>query len=430
MLDNVLEAADPYFRRYEADSGDQVKEKSYGNEIPVARDVQTGEVITIPYSAKTRVLTAAKSGQKKTILGKCYISRIVDMGGFVFCGSDIKNDFQSFNYEHGPSQSLQDVTEGLLLGEKKKLDRLKEEGIMSSHFNRILGIPYFLKKSYDSNPSNIGTLFSIGFNDIKEQDLKYIFGYSSWSDAQQDIFDDILLDADDSSLSWGFLERRLDQEGRSGEKIWTRLRKYKEKGIIGSRGSSLNSFLDFSRANLISLGLKGIDDYGLGSKKNIRFYAAIALRRVIEKRQNGDFGLPFVMFYDEVHELTPASEDSPVTEELALAFSRRGRQAGLVTWLSTQEPHKIPSENDKSKHQFVSMTSHAFVGRGLTWPGYRTIFQAFNFYDSNNTQPLRDLKNSLGDGQFLYCDESMESVYDVRVVEPLSPLVSHPEGHK
>jgi hypothetical protein len=427
-FNDLLKAGSSSFNKKYRMVSDDVEERDYGAEIPVAKDVETGEIITVPHNGKTRVLTVAKSGQGKTVLGKAYLSRIVDKGGNVFCGTDIKNDFQSFNYKDGPSKSLQEYTAGLLPGEKKKIERLQGEEKFKQHFDRRLGIPYFLKDKYSSNPRAYADLFGIGFNDVKEQDLKYLIGFDSWSSAQKDIFDDILLDAGNTVLSWNFLEDRLKDEGRSGEKIWTKLRRFKDKGVITSKGDSLNSFLDFSDVGLVSLGLKGMDDFRLGGEENIRFYSALAHRKVIEKVEDGEISTPFVLYDDEVHEMAPASDDSPVTEELSIAFSRKGRQAGISSWLSTQEPHKIPSEHDKSPHQFISMTSHAFIGKGVTWKGYRTVFQAFSFYNSNDTQPLRDLTNSLGDGEFLYCDESMDTVRDVRKVRPLSPLVAHPEG--
>ena len=427
-LDSALDLAPKSYSRYREKKEETVEEKTYGNEIPVAKDVETGEIITVPHNGETRVLTVAKSGQGKTILGKAYLSRLIAKGGKVFCGSDIKNDFQTFNYKDGPSKSLKEFTAGLLEGEQKKIDRLKKQGKFTDVFSRRLGIPYFLKNKYDSPPRTYADIFSIGFEDVKEDDIKYLFKYDSWSQAQKEEFDDIILDKDNRALSWGFLDRSLGQAGRSGEKIWKRLRKFKQKGIIGDKGSSLNSFLDFEDVNLISLGLKGIDDYRLGGSQKIKFYSALAHRKVFQKVDNNEVSTPFCIFDDEVHEVAGASEESAVTEELAIALSRKGRQAGISTWLSTQEPQKIPSEHDRSEHQFVSMTSHAFIGRGLTWPGYRTVFQAFRFYNSNDTQPLRDLKNGLDDGQFLYCDGEMDSIQDVRICEPLCPLVSHPEG--
>jgi len=395
--------------------------------IPVAKDVNTGEIVKLPYGGTTRIFICAKSGQKKTILSKAYLSRIQKIGGYIFAGTDIKNDFQTWNGVQGPGkgagQSLQRVTAGLLEGEKPE------------DMDRNLGVPSFLVKEYDSNPNNFGTIFSIGFQDISDHDFKFLIDFESWrSGTQQDILEDILLDLEEKgqNLSWSFLEDRLDDEKQSGEKISKRIRKFKSKSIIGSRGASLNTFLDFEDSNLCSLGLRGIDSYTLGSMKTIRFTSAICHRKVLSDRQDGkiDESKPFVIFDDECHEIFPSDEPSPAKDEMALAFSRRGRQAKLTTVLSTQEPQKIPSPSDSSKHDFVSQTSHAFIGKGLNWPGYKTVFQAFSIYNSNNTEPLRNLKDRLDDGEFLFIAEWMDDISDVQVVEPLSPLTPHPEGDK
>jgi len=401
-----------------------VEKPSYETGIPVARDVQTGEIIRIPLQSDTRVFTCAKSGQGKTVLGKAFLSRVQEIGGKVFCGSDIKNDFQSWNGSQGPgtgpSQELLDVTQGLLRGEEGR------------DFNRSLGIPVFLSKEYGSSePSSFGTLFSIGFGDISEQDFKYLIGFEGIrSDAQRGIVEDLFAENQSKDLTWTVIKKRCDEEGGTGEKLWKRyLKPLKSKGVIGSKGSSLNSFLDFNQYDLCSLGLKGINAYTLGDMSKIRFYAAIVHRRVLEKRLNGgiDMNAPFVVYDDECHEIFPADESTPAKDEMALVFSRKGRQADMVSWLSSQEPQKVPSSQDKSPHDFISQTSHAFVGKGLNWPGYRTVFSAFSVYNSNDTQPLRSKKDRLDDHQFLYLDESMDSVGDIRIVESLAPLAPHPK---
>lgn len=411
------------------DVEEEVKVPDYVNgngEIPVAKDMETGEIVTLPYKGTTRVFICAKSGQKKTILGKAYLSRIQKMGGYIFAGTDIKNDFSSWNGVQGPgqgaSQSLQRVTQGLLKGEE------------TVDLPRNLGIPKYLVKEYSSNPSGYATVFSMDFGDISEQDFKFLIDFEDWrSDTKQEILENILLDLDeDEDITWTYLEDRLEKEGSSGEKVIRKIRKFKDKNIISSSGESLESFLDFDSVNLCSLGLKGVDSYTLGSMKTIRFTSAICHRKVLEMRQNKqiDMTQPLVIFDDECHEVFPSDEASPAKDEMALVFSRRGRQAGVVSVLSTQRPSKVPSPQDSSKHDFISQTSHAFLGKGLSWKGYRTVFQAFRIYDSNRTQPLRDLKDELDDGQFLYIDENMDDISQIRIVEPLSPLTPHPEDDK
>jgi len=397
-----------------------LEEKEYTDSVPVARDVETGEVVWVPLTDKTRVFLCAKSGEGKTVLGKAFLSRVADMGGSIFAGTDIKNDFQSFDYQHGVSKELIDATQGLLGFEKPKV----EDRDFKSDFAKRLAIPYFMREFYDANPRNVGELFSIGFQDISQNDFEGLIEVDSWrSDSQVEVMRDILSQESVNELTWDYLFRTIDDvAGQSASKLKRKLRPFKNNDVIGSKGLGLDNVVDFDDVSLVSLGLKGID---YADDSMIDFYSALSHRMFLEKAKDGVFDGPVVLYDDEAHEVLPSDRDTMTKSEVALAFSRKGRQAGLVTVLSTQEPHKIPSQQDKGSEDFVSPTSHAFVGRGLSWPGYRTVFSAFSIYNSNDTQPLRDLKDELGEHQFLYIDESMDSVYDVKIVESLAPLVNH-----
>lgn len=419
-FEDLMKAGDDSVRNRFQVEDDKIEEKEYGDKVPVARDVHTGKVIYVPFGPKTRILLCAKSGEGKTVLGKAYLSRVIDKGGNVFAGTDIKNDFQSFDYKTGVSQELLNITQGLLGFEKPKI----EERDFKKDFAKRLAIPYFMKEFYESNPRNIGQLFTIGFSDIKKNDFKELIEMDSWrSDSQYEVFEDILSSYQASELTWEFLYRKIgDEAGQSEDKLKRKLNPFKKGHVVGSKGKSLDSVVSFDSVNLVSLGLKGID-YSDDSK--VDFYSALAHRMFFEKSKNEEFSTPRVLFDDEAHEVLPSDRETSTKDEVALAFSRKGRQAGLTTVLSSQEPHKIPSQQDKSPHDFISPTTHAFVGRGLSWSGYRTVFSAFSIYDSNNTQPLRELKDSLNENQFLYIDEGMDKVEDVKIVESLAPLVSH-----
>lgn len=414
-VNHLLDAGDSYHRKKYREQEEIEITRDYSHGIPVARDIHTGELIRIKPGDTTRIFLCAKTGQGKTVLAKSFISRFVDMGGNVFVGGDVKNDFQSFNYSNGVSKELRDNTQGLLRGEEPR------------SLDRNLGVPRFLTKYYQSSPRSYATVFSIGFQDISEQDFKYLIGYHGWrSETQQNIVDDILSKHDISDLTWELLWDELDEHGSSGGKIKRNLRSLRDTQVISSKGDSIESFLDFDSVNLCSLGLKGIDEFTFGGMEKINFYSALLHRRFIEKCRRGELGGPRLIFNDEAHELMPASGDSAVKEEFKKIMTRMGRQAGITTMLSTQEPSQVPSDNDSGGFDFVSDTTHAFVGKGLNWSGYKTVFQVFRVYDSHNTEPLRRLKDSLGDHQFLFLDESMESASDVRVVESLAPLTAHP----
>lgn len=424
-FEDVLKAGDERFQDRFQVGEEEIEELDYREkgEVPVARDVETGEIVWLPFGKRVRILIAAKSGEGKTLFGKTYLSRIVDIGGTVFCGSDIKNDFQSFDYESGVSQRIRRETEGVLKAEEPKI----KDRDFKKDFAKTLAVPYYMLDHYDGDPSNFGEVFTVGFQDVTVNDFKELIDLESWrSESQRELMKDILSSTDSNELTWEYLFRRIDEEGgQSSEKLKRKLRPFKNNYIIGSKKESLNSVMDFEDVNLVSLGLKNVDYV---DDSFVEFYSALMHRSFLEKCKKGDLKKPRVLYDDEAHEVMPSDRSTQVKEEAALAFSRKGRQAEVTTVLSSQEPHKIPSQHDKSPHDFVSPTSHALVGRGLSWPGYRTVFSAFRIYDSNDTQPLRDLTNRLKRHQFLYLDQSMESVEEVKIVEALSPLVSHPES--
>jgi len=426
-LEDVLKIGPSSYRDAFISEEEDLEEVDYREQgrVPVARDIETGELVWLPFNNRTRILLCAKSREGKTLIGKTYLSKIVDLGGKVFCGSDIKNDFQSFDYKSGVSQELVDSTQGLLKPEKPKI----KDRDFKKDFAKTLGIPYFMKDFYldsDGKPRNIGSLFTINFSDISKNDFKGLIGLDDWrSESQRDTMNDILSTVEISDLTWEYLFRRIDEEAteKSGEKLKRKLRPYSNENVVGSKGESLDAVMDFDYSNLVSLGLVGIDD---AEDSRVEFYSALAHRAFFKKCRSGDLPSPRVLFNDEAHEILPSDRSTLVKDEIALLFSRKAGQIGVSTVLSSQEPRKIPSEGDNSPHDFVKDTTHAFVGRGLNWKGYTTVFKVFRFYDANNTQPLRDLTNRLEQYQFLYLDQGMESVEDVRIVEALAPLVSHP----
>lgn len=393
---------------------EQPPEPDYGSMIPVARDKHTGEIIYLPLSDTTRIGCFAKSGEGKTVLGKSFVSRCVKNRHPVFCGSDVKNDFQSFDRKGGVSKQLREATEGLLRGERP-------QGLP-----RVLGIPRFMRKFYNSDPYSYSTVFALDWGDVSSEDFKFLAGIDGWdSTKQKSIVNNILNTNSMEELSWNTLFDQL-REMDSGTYIMDKLQGLKTSGVISSQGNGLTDFFNTDKALLYSLGLYGIDDSMYGGNREEKFYSTVCHRSFIRMCTEGVWQKEGVLYNHEFHELVPSGEASPLKPFFQKVLSKKGRQAGVSTWIESQEPNKIPNPVDGSDFDFLSSLTHGFVGRGLSWEGYKAIFRSFSFYNQHNTQPLKNRVDQLGENEFLFIDRGMDSVADIRVVRSLAPLVSHP----
>lgn len=418
---DIVQAMDKHHRvNYQQE---QEIESDYSDGVPVAQDVNTGEIVRVSPDAKTRMGVFGESGSTKTILSKAFAFRLLDEGydkWKIFHTSDIKNDFQKVNKKGGASKSLQDFTSGLRPGEEP------------ASVERILAIPHILTDYYDSYPSSYSTVFTLKLSDLTEKELKYLLRYKEWSSqAAQDVFDSILrsydLDEDDVTLR----DLQDDAERRRQWFLKRKLEKLRSSGMINPRVKrSMQDVVDkFEEYDVLSLGLKW---YRKIPARHYRFYSAKMIRMIKEKKINGDLEAKLLNMKDEAHKLIPKNEESKVAKEIQEYYDVTGRQLDIPTLLSSQRPSQVPHKDTDDDMDFLSQMTDVFIMKGrknLSDSDWKEVLHAMEVYDKTGGKKLTAWKNkmdSLKQHQGLYINWRHKGPGDCPVIRSLSPTVAHP----
>ena len=425
-----LDAADNTHQKYQQETA--VAEADYSDGIPIARAMKTGEVIRIAADATTRIGLFGPSGAGKTTLAKAFLSRASHDGYNVIHGSDVKNDFQSFDYDGGASNKLRNKTQGLLPGEDPAAQ------------DRILAIPNFLANEYSSDPSSYGTRFSVTLSDLTETEFRHLIGYHDWrSGAAKETMDEILMQVDLQQTSLGRYDPQTGQgtgliyeaAKRNQSTLVRKLRSVKSDRLLDERcDKNIRDVLSqLSEKNVFSLGLKEWRKYVPGDEHFFQFYSAKVLRVLREIIDADDLSPPFIIFEDEFHSLAPQGEESLVKDEFQEWYDRAARQRDVTTMISAQRSSQLPNPANDDDLDFISDLTDAFIMRGRPTPSdedWKPIVDAMGVYDRVGGTELTQWKrkiNALDRFQGVYINSERHSgPGDCPIIESLAPLVSHP----
>lgn len=399
--------------------------QDYGKGIPVARNVNTQSIIRLNLDETSRIGVFGPSGSGKTQFAKALASRALKTGFKVFHGSDVKNDFQSFNYKGGASKELiNNRSAGLLSGEEPE------------SFERVMAIPYFLSLHYDKgSPGEWGTVFSLSISDLSRSEFKFLTGYHSWrSNAAQETLDKILNETDLAGSSVSQLIDKAKDEKQ--DNLVRKLESLKTKKLLSERvNSNLRDVLsEFENVGVFSLGLKKYQKHLQGEESFFQFYSAKTLRKLKEMLRNGVISPPVLVMMDEAHKLMPQGTESAVKPEFQDFYDISGRQLGASTLLSSQRPSQLPNPDNEDDLDFLSDSSHLFIFRGrntLSESDWKSVVKAGGVYDGMGGSELARWRRKIqGLKRFeaVFIDsEKHHGPEDCPVVESLSPLVSHPK---
>lgn len=411
---------------------EEAVEADYNQGIPLAKDIQTGDVIRIAADATTRIGLFGPSGAGKTLLAKAFLSRAADDGYTIVHGSDVKNDFQSFDYGDGAAKDLRRKTQGLLAGEEPAPQE------------RMLAIPNFLAQHYDADPSSYGTRFSVTLSDLTETEFRHLVGYHSWrSGPAQETLDNILMDVDLQHTSLGHYNAENDtgsgliyEAAKRGQSTLVRkLQAAKSNRLLDERcDTSLRDVLaELQDVNVFSLGLKEWRNYVSGDEHFFQFYSAKVLRVFREMIDAGELEPPFIIFEDEFHSLAPQGQESMVKEEFQEWYDRAARQRDVTTMISAQRSSQLPNPENDDDLDFISDLTDVFIMRGKPTPSpndWKPLVRALGVYDGRGGSELSQWEakiNSLNRFQAVYINSQLHSgPEDCPIIETLSPLVSHP----
>lgn len=419
-------------------------EVDYSNGIPVARNVETGELIRIKFDDTTRIAAFGASGSGKTVGAKAILSRIYDHGWNVMHFSDVKHDFQDISYKGGVSKELIRKTAGLVPGEEPH------------SVPRKIFQPWFLADEYPKGKPSYVEQFTLGFEDIEESDFKSLVDPTS--EAQKQTLNNLIsgLDLEDETFSTikseldhleieysggdalkGALKRSIESL-QNDNILSSRLRKDPFRYVSSWRCHTCDEYvfpdkkggheghnLEERRA-VLSLGLENYDRYTPDEKEKFQFYVASMMDNFIQALRQDRIQGPYVVFCDEYHEVVPRDEESPVKDKFQRILDVSGRQNDIATLISTQRPSQVPMPGKKSRFDFIGDLDHIFISENLNAEEWSEALNAFNFYNPSHQQKWKDKISSMDTHQFLYVNPNKhDSVEDCPVVEFLAPKWSH-----
>ena len=396
-------------------------EPDYSKGVPVAREKKSGQIIYLKFNSTTKIGIFGPSGSGKTVMGKAIASRLHMQGRRIYNGGDVKNDFQSLDYEGGVSKQL-----------REKMGLLKNEH--PQPIPKKLFMPRFLVNDFSSSPSYVEP-FTFGFQDISEDDLKYLLGEGDLSGEPQQVMTSILNNVELESTSFDELIGRVDShpDANHGTKkaLKTRLDSLRSQEIISNRfRKDPLQYLDQDYA--VSLGLKGWRNYRRGSMYMLEFYAARLLNNLKDRAEADDIEVPLIGMWAEFHKLAPAGEKSLLKPVLQDLIDMAGRQADFPIIMDSQAPSQIPNSYVKGQYDFLGRLSAMFLGcdqngRPLGENEWKKALKSVNMLTRSNKRHWRRRMNELDTYDFLFVHPGRhDGPYDCPVVRSLAPLVSHP----
>lgn len=400
---------------------DSRKDADYSKGIPVARVNETGRIIYLPFNSTTKVGIFGPSGSGKTVMAKAMASRLHKTGRRIYNGGDVKNDFQSLDYQGGVSKEL-----------AEKMGLLKNE--RPQPIPKKLFMPKFLVNDFDSVPSYIEP-FTFGFQDITKDDLKYLLGEGELSGEPDQVMTEILNAVELAETSFEDLLGRIDshEDANHGTKktLKTRVKSLRSQEIISNRyRKDPLQYLDQDYA--VSLGLKGFRNYQRGSMYMLEFYAAVLLRELKRRATANEIQSSLIGMWAEFHRLAPAGESSLLKPEIQDWIDLGGRQSDLPLILDSQAPSQIPNSHVQGQYDFLGRLSAMFLGcdqngRPLGENEWKKALKSVNMLTRSNKRHWRRRMNQLDMYDFLFVHPGRhDGPFDCPVVRSLAPLVSHP----
>lgn len=449
MLDKLWDAGDDYY----SDRFKQVEEAAevdYSNGIPVARNVETGELVRIKFDkddVTARIGVFGDSGSGKTLGCKRILSAMYDDGWNLMHFSDVKHDFYDISHENAAAKGMID-TLGLAPGEEPHPVPKK------------IWQPKFLHDEYsDGKPSYVES-FSLGFKDITEADFKSLF--TTTSPSQDTALTNLLANLDLQNENYSSIEHELDDldlQNDSGDMLKGALSgsltEMKNEQLISSdfrkdlfryadswRCHDCETFVfpgekkqheDKSheleeRSTVLVLGLEKYREYYPNEKYKFQFYVSAVLDNFIDAKKNSRIDGPYMAFFDEAHFIIPNDEDSPAKEKVDSLVHVTGRDNGVGLMISTQKPSQIPMGDKRDRFDIVGQLKQIFIAENVSKTEWRPALNSFNFFNASNQQAWAERIDSMDEKQFLFVDttKDIDGPEDCPVVEFLSPLWRHP----
>jgi len=401
--------------------GSESRSPDYSQGVPVAKTTRD-RYVYIDIQPTTKIGLFGPSGSGKTIAGKGIAARLYDKGRIIYNGGDVKNDFQSLDYEGGCSNDLVDKM-GLAPNEEPH------------PIPKKLYVPKFLVNDYDRVPDYVEP-FSFGFQDVSETDFRFLLGGGDLSGSQQATINNILnqLDIEDTGFDelLDVIDSLEDANAQTKKSIRSRVKSLRSDQIISNRYRK-NPVDTLQSGKAVSLGLKGWRNYQHGDLYKLEFYSALLLRN-LKERSTGlkPFDQDLVAMWAEIHKLAAAGSDSLLKREIQDYIDMAGRQMDMPLIMDSQAPSQIPNSQSSGAYDFLGRLSHVFLGcdqngRPLGENEWSKVLKSANLLTRSNKKEWRQRISQLDRYQFLYVNPGKHSgPRDCPIVEFLAPIVPHP----
>lgn len=400
--------------------GEHVESADYSNGIPVARVKKTDRVIRLDVNNTTKIGLFGPSGSGKTVFGKAIASRLYETGRVIFNGGDIKNDFQSLDYEGGVSKDLQDKM-GLLEKEQPRAIPKK------------LYMPKFLTEHYDTIPSYVEP-FTFGFQDLSEDDLQFVLAGGNLTGKPAKLLNRVLNDVDLDTATFDELLEKVDEtDANYGTKqsVMEEIKSAKADQLVGNRFRE-DPLKHLNDKTCISLGLEGWRNYSRGSMYKLELYSSVLLDQLKDRASNGDIDVRLVALWPEFHKMCSAGQESLLKAVVEDWFNLAGRQMDMPAIIDSQAPSQIPNPDVNGPYNFLGKLSMAFLGcdrngRPLGESEWKRVLRSMNMLTRSNKKLWRRKIKSLDRFDFLFVHPGLhDGPRDCPVVRSLAPLCSHP----
>lgn len=389
----------------------------YSDGIPVAEYRDESGYLKIEINSTTVIGMLGPSGAGKTTGNMAIASRLRNKGRLLVNLADSDLHMTNLDNNGGVSKRLQERM-GMYRGEEP----------------REIGQQSFLPKYLYNNlkesrrPSNVD-IFSLGFTDLNESELKFLLGQGLDKNqklSMQSVLDEVDVD---NNLDFDELKTIADEKEDIHHQTASKLKRNIEvldNSEIVSNRLRKDVLKPLKNGDSLGIGMKGFkrlddDDYYL-----MEFYAKKIAEKIIDARLDGEVENPLIGILPEAHDLMPRNSDSDFADILKENFTFYGRRSDFPFILDTQNPSQLP-------RKILNELNHVFIGvdkdgATLAKNEWSKVLSLMNL----NPNPNKDNKRwtrifqSMSHHEFLYLNQNMRGPEDAEVVEFLAPLTSNP----
>lgn len=396
--------------------------KDSSKPVPIAEYRDKPGFLEIEVNPTTVVLNTGPSGSGKTTGDMSIVTRQYNQGRVPVNLADTDLHTTNLDNHGGVSKELIEAM-GLYKGESRR------------EIPQTTVLPKYLwnQMHEDMKPSTGKNgkvkLFSLGFGDVTESELKFLLGQGldkNQKQAMQSVIDNVSVE---SGLSFDDLrdacDNNEDVHHSTARKLKRNINVLDDSEVISARYER-DLVDDVEDGKALGLGMKGFslldpDDYYL-----MEFVAKKVFEKLVNARKNGELSRPLFSVFPEAHHLMPRDGDSLLADYVKRVATYHQRRSDIPMVWDTQSPSQLPRNLlEEVNHFFVGCDRN---GKSLAKSEWSKVLRLMNVVSNPQRENRLWMEKiqTLGHREFLYVNPRMSSVSEAPVVEFLAPLTSNP----